>query len=60
MKQDKIPVTILAAGDDPDDRLLIKEALQESGFLADLLDAFKALSKYWPEIVSLPSEESGE
>jgi CheY-like chemotaxis protein len=36
MKQQKTPITILAAEDDPDDRLLIKEALKESGFIADL------------------------
>jgi two-component system response regulator len=28
--------------------------------IADLHDAFKALSKYWLEIVSLPTRESGE
>jgi CheY-like chemotaxis protein len=153
MNQGKAPITILVAEDDPDDRLLIKEAFQESGFLpdlrfvedgeelmdylrrggeyrisetsprpglilldlnlpkkdgrdalaeiktdpdlrrlpvvvvttskvqedilrcydigansyitkpvriADLLDAFKALGKYWLEIVSLPLEEAGE
>lgn len=30
------PVTILVAEDDPDDRMLIKEALEESQFLCDL------------------------
>jgi CheY-like chemotaxis protein len=28
--------------------------------IADLNDAFKALSKYWLEIVSLPTREPGE
>ncbi len=36
MKQEEIPITILVAEDDPDDRLLIKEAFRESSFLADL------------------------
>jgi CheY-like chemotaxis protein len=36
MKQEKTPITILVAEDDPDDRLFIKEAFQESGFLPDL------------------------
>jgi CheY-like chemotaxis protein len=153
MKQGKARIRVLVAEDDPDDRLLIKEALEESGFspdlrfvedgeelmdylrrggeyggseasprpglilldlnmpkkdgrdalaeikadpdlrrlpvvvvttsrvhedilrcydlgansyitkpvtIADLLDTFKTLGKYWLEIVSLPLEESGE
>jgi CheY-like chemotaxis protein len=36
MKKKKIAITILVAEDDPDDRLLIKEAFQENTFLADL------------------------
>jgi CheY-like chemotaxis protein len=36
MKKEKFPITVLVAEDDPDDRLLIKEAFQESTFLADL------------------------
>jgi CheY-like chemotaxis protein len=36
MIQEKTPITILVAEDDPDDRLLIKEAFQESGYLPDL------------------------
>jgi CheY-like chemotaxis protein len=36
MKQEKTPITVLVAEDDPDDRLFIKEAFRESGFLPDL------------------------